>query len=156
MRRIRKTLLLTLIGGFAAVAVAENVVVKNDLMILSDKNPFSRSVTTVPANSTLQILGRDGSWVRVRTANDMEGFISSDDLPASTDLSSVKGSGNATAADASLASRGLERETENYAKLKNLNPKDAQLMVDWAHLVTTTDLVKFAEEGHVGPAQFRK
>jgi hypothetical protein len=77
-------------------------------------------------------------------------------LPANTNLSSVKGSGNATGADASLASRGLESDTENYARQKNLDPREAQLMVDWGKLITRDDVVQFAREGHVGPARFRK
>jgi hypothetical protein len=155
-RRLRKALLVAVIGGLAAVAVAENVVMKNDVAVLSDKNPFASTVETVVPNSTLQILSRDGGWVRVRTASGKEGFISSDDLPANTNLSKVTGSGNATGADASLASRGLESDTENYARQKNLNPRDAQLMVDWGKLITRDDVVKFAQEGHVGPARFRK
>ncbi len=155
-RRLRKSLLVAVLGGLAAVAVAENVVVKNDVNVLADKNPFAGTVETVSNNTSLQILARDGGWVRVRTPGGKEGFISADDLPASTNLSGVQGTGSASGADASLASRGLDRETEQYAKLKNLSPADAQLMVDWGNLIRSDDVVRFAEQGHIGPAQYRK
>jgi hypothetical protein len=154
-RRIRRAVVIALLGSCAFV-MAENIVVQKSVDVLSDKDPFSSPVETVDVHATLVKLGKDGSFIHVRTPSGKEGYITEDDLPIDTKVASISGNGRSNGADASLAGRGLEPDTEKYAQLKNLNPQGAQTMVDWGNKIKRADVIAFADQGHVGPKKYRK
>lgn len=155
-RRVRRSLIAVAVAVLGAVAAAETIVVHSSIDVKADKNPFADAVESVTPNTSLTVLGREGGWVHVRTPAGKEGYVAGDDLQGTSDLSNISGVTKANSADASLAGRGLEDQTEAYAKSKNLSPKDAQQMVDWGNLIKQDEVAKFAKEGHVGPAKYRQ
>jgi hypothetical protein len=153
--RLRRVAMAALIAGLSAVAAGDSVIIKGNVDVLSDKDPLADPVATVSNNSKLEIIDKKGGWVHVRTDDGKEGYITTDQLPSATSLASVSGQGGSSGVDASLASRGLEPDTEAYAKAKSLNPADAQLAKDWGDAVSKDDLKAFLKAGHVGPKKHR-
>ena len=103
-RRVRQAIAVALLGSCALV-MADNIVVQRNVDVLSDKSPFSAPVETVNANASLVQIGKDGSFIHVRTPSGKEGWITEDDLPVKTTVSSVTGNGEAGGTNASLAGR---------------------------------------------------
>ena len=155
-RGFRRAMLAMAIAGLAAVAVAEQVIVKTEVNVKSDKNPFADPVETVPDSTKLDVLGRDSGWIRVRTPSGKEGFISEDDLPPNVNLASVQGGGQASAVSNDAALRGLQDDTEKYAKGKNYNTAGVERMVAVGKSVSDNDLIAFGKAGHVGPKKYRR
>jgi hypothetical protein len=155
-RRVRHVILAAVIAGLSAVAVAEQVVVKTDVDVRADKNPLADAVESVPTETKLEVLGREGGWVKVRTPGGKEGYVAQDDLPANTNLAGAQGNAVASDVDASAAGRGLQEDTEKYAAAKNLNKAGVNQMLAWNKAVSSNDLKAFAAAGHVGAAKYRK
>ena len=142
--------------GMAAVGVAEQVMITQDVDVKSDKNPLADPVETVGSNTQLEVLSRDGGWLRVRTPAGKEGFISQDDLPSNVNVAGLSGNANSGGIDTAAAGKGLQDDAEKYAKTKNLNTAPLDQMIAWGKSVSDKDLREFDQAGHVGPAKFRK
>lgn len=154
--RLRRWVMAAVVAGLTAAAAGDSVIIKGSVDVLADKDPAGDTVETVPNNTKLEILDQKGGWVHVRTPSGKEGYITKDQLPSATNLASVSGSSVSSGADASLASRGLEPDTEAYARSKNMSPADAQQAKDWGDAVSRDDLKAFMKAGHVGPQKHRQ
>jgi hypothetical protein len=149
-------MLLAVLMGAAAVAAAEQVVVHQDVDIKGDKNPLADPVETVSTDSKLEVLSRDGGWVRVRTPSGKEGYVSQDDLASNVNVGDLSGNGDVRGMSTAAAGRGLEEDTEHYAAQRHLSKAGVDLMIKWGNAVTAKDLRAFAKAGNVGPGKYRK
>ncbi len=154
-RRLRHILLAAVIAGVGLVAVADDVVVKTEVNVKSDTNPFADAVETVGSDTKLTVLSRKDGWIRVRTPSGKEGFISEGDLPSNSTLASVQGNGQTNGVSNDAALRGLQDDAEGYAKSKNWNTAGVEQMIKLGNSITDNDLVAFGQAGHVGPKKFR-
>src|SRR5207248_3206604 len=107
-------------SGLAISASADQVTVHKSVDVLADKNPFADPVETVQNDAKLDVVSTDGSWVKVRTAAGKEGYVTSDDIAAPKDLSGVAANDQAGIAMASAAGRGLDNDSKEFARQKNL------------------------------------
>jgi hypothetical protein len=135
--------LALVVAGGAIAWVAEQVVVGvNELRILSTKGGFGGSVGTVAKNTRLDVMGREGDWLKVRAPDGKEGYIRQTALAArSLQPASNAALVNATSsgATATAASKGaLEAETRNYASAKGLNTQGVETMIA-THLAITPE-----------------
>jgi hypothetical protein len=153
---VRRGVLVAVIAGLAAVAAAEQVVVHQDVDVKSEKNPLADPVESVSSNTQLEILSRDGGWVRVRTPSGKEGFLSSDELASNVGVGDLSGSGDVRGVSAAAAGRGLQDDAEKYAGAKHLSTKGVNTMIAWGNAVTAKDLRDFAKAGNVGPKKYRR
>jgi len=154
--RFRRGVLIAVVAGLTAIATAEQVVVHQDVDVKSDKNPLADPVESVTANTQLQVLSRDGGWVRVKTPDGKEGFVSQDDLASNTDVTGLSGSGNVNGVSSAAAGRGLQDDTEHYAGQKHMSTEGVNLMIRWGNEVSARDLREFAKAGNVGLRKYRK
>ena len=155
-RSLRRWAVTAVVASLAVGALAEQVIVKSDVAVKSDKNPFADAVETVGSDTKLEVLAHDNGWLRVRTPGGKEGFISEGDLPPNTSLAGVQGNGQAGQVSNDAALRGLQDDAEAYAKSKSFNTAGVEQMIAWGKTISDADVVAFANAGHVGPAKYRK
>jgi hypothetical protein len=156
--RRRRVLVAAVFASLAAVAIAEDVVVKQTVYVKSGKNTLAPTVATVPADTKLEIVKQEGSFVRVKTPDGIEGYVIRGDLPAGPKTTLI-GGGDVTSLGAGGASRGLMPETEKYAASKNINPsipKSIDKLIALCNSVTDDQLGDFAAQEHLGPKEYRK
>lgn len=153
--RLHRGVIAAVIAGATAFAVAEQVTVHRDIDVVADKNPLADTVETVPTDTKLDVVNRDGSWVRVRTPAGKEGYVTADDVAGVTSLSGATGNTNVNGLNVTAASKGLKDDAEKYARQKNLKTDGVNTMYAWGDSVSKKDLRDFAKAGHVGNSKFR-
>src|SRR5437764_15444238 len=151
IRRCRRGILVAALVGFAAVAAAEQVVVHQEVDVKTEKNPLADPVETVTTNTQLQVLSREGGWIRVKTPNGKEGYVSQDDLASNTDVSGLSGNSDVRGMSSAAAGRGLTEDTEKYAGQKRFSTTGVNTMIKWGNAVSSKELRDFAKAGNVGP-----
>ncbi len=154
-RKMPRLMVLAVVAGLTAVTVAEQAIVKSEVNIKADKNPFADAVETVPSDTQLQVLSHDGDWLKVRTPSGKEGYISEADLPPKADLASIQGTGGSSGPSNDAALRGLQDDAEHYAKGHNYSTAGVEQMIAWGRSISDNDLKAFADAGHVGPKKYR-
>lgn len=154
-KRIRRGVIATVIAGATVLATAAQVTTPRDLDVVADKNPLSDTVETVPANTKLDVISQDGSWLKVRTPGGKEGYLSNDDVAPLASLTGATGDTSVNGLTVTAASKGLEPDTEKYADLKHFKKDNLNLMIAWGNDVSKKDVKDFAKGGHVGPAKYR-
>ncbi|HSI35979.1 MAG: SH3 domain-containing protein [Phycisphaerae bacterium] len=155
MRRLAGLVALSVLSGSA---LAEDVFVKQSRVVVREgKGAAYDEVTTVAKGDRLQVVGREGPWIKVR-AKGREGYVfesavadqkPGEDLGAG--LSKMLG-GNAQASSASdaAAGKGLG-EALDLAKSRGQSTAGLQKMKAIRKSVSGKDWEQFTREGNVGP-----
>jgi hypothetical protein len=135
------------IGLASTAAHAEDVTVKLPAAnILSEKTARSTKVATLKTGDKLQVLAREGSWLKVRF-NDKQGYIHENSVGGGSSgksLSSELGamSGASKGSDA-LASRGVGEGATAWAKTHNMSTAGLDRMIAIRNSITDADQRKF-------------
>ena len=120
------------LGTATAVVVAEQATVQRpSAEVLDAKGSAGDVVETVPLNANLEVLGREGVWVRVRTPSGKVGYVANAVLVKSAgapDLSAITGGSNTTGTQAGAAGRGWDPDVESYVSSNNLNRRGLERM----------------------------
>lgn len=159
-RRHRHTRALVAVAllGVSAAAFAEDVTVKlPTATILSAKTARSAKVAQLSQGAKLQVLGREGSWLKVKVG-EKEGYVHENAVSASGGgeglsgvgkmLGSASGASSATSAE---AGRGAG-ESQQWAMSKNMNANGLQRMIAIRNAVNDADWQRFAGDDK-GPAK---
>ena len=144
------------VGAATAVVVAEQATVQRPRAeVLDAKGSAGEVIETVPINASLEVLGHEGPWVRVRTPGGKVGYVANAVLVKSggaPDLSGITGGSNATGTQAGAAGRGWDKEVESYASSKNLNRTGLERMEAMRHTCRGKALRDFKNNGKLGGA----
>lgn len=157
LRAMRTALISAcVLGAATAVVVAEQKIVqrRTGAEVQDMKGSVGEIIEVVPQNTTLEVLGREGAWVHVRTPSGKTGYISNALLEANSgapDLSGVAGASNATGTGATAAGRGLDPDVRNYVAAKHLDPAALLRMQATRDACRGKTLRNFEKNGNVGP-----
>jgi hypothetical protein len=130
--------------GLASTAVvAEDVTVKLPAAsILSEKSARSTKIATLKSGDKLQVVGREGSWLKVRFG-DQQGYIHENSVGGDgggKSLSSVIGTASgSSAASSGLASRGVGEGAIAWAKSHNMSTAGLDKMIAIRNSITDAD-----------------
>jgi len=144
--------------GVTTAAIAEDVTVKlPTATVLSAKTARSAKVAQLNQGTKLQVLGREGSWLKVKVG-DKEGYVHENAVSASGGgeglggvgkmLGSASGASSATSAE---AGRGAG-ESQQWAMSRNMNAAGLQRMIAIRNAVNDADWQRFAADDK-GPAK---
>lgn len=149
------TLLLT------TPSFAEDVFVKQSAAVVrAGKGSAYEEVVTVRKGDKLQVVAREGSWLKVR-AGGREGYVfqtAVDTAKPAGDLGAdlgrmFSGASGGTAASSANAGRGLKDGAVLYARANGMNTAGLDRMLAFRKSVTGRDWESFTTEGKVGPAK---
>jgi len=157
-RRRTHALIAAALLGVSAAAFAEDVTVKlPTATVLSAKTARSAKVAQLSQGQKLQVLGREGSWLKVKVG-DKEGYVHENAVSASGGNDGLAGVGKmlgsasgASASSSAEAGRGAG-ESEQWAMSKNMNATGLQRMLAIRNSVNDADWQRFAADGK-GPAK---
>src|SRR5215217_4708501 len=154
-RRLSTAALAFLLAGGGIAWVAEHVTVGvPQLHIQSSKGGFGVPVAVVSKNSRLDVIGREGDWLKVRTSDGKEGYIRQTALTARSLQPAANAaliSAASSGATPTAASKGaLEAETRNYASAKGLSTQGVETMMATHLSITPEEFEQFQREGAVG------
>jgi len=142
-----------------AIAAAEEVWVKRmTLPIREGKGAAYATVATAVKGERLQVVEHDGKWLKVQLG-DKQGYVYEDSISprevkaGGDELRAALGGSDTSALAADAAAKGLQPETEAYAKSKNLNPATLETMIARRKSITGEQWTVFATEGKVGPGK---
>jgi hypothetical protein len=152
----RLTVIAAALVGCVAVASAEEVVVKYPVAnILAGKSAGSDHIVQVKRADKLQVLGHEGSWLKVKFGG-KEGYVHENSVAsaASSEGSTITSgsSSNVSPASGSLAATGVG-ESAAWAKSAGKSREGLNELIGFRHLVQESDWKKFMAEGHVGEGQ---
>ena len=154
-RRLATAAFALAIAGGATIVLAEEVWVKRpELDLRAAPSAAGNVVATVKKGQKLEVLGREGAWVKVK-AGDVEGYVSQNSL-SDKKVSGGGGVLSALGADtsgatASAGATGLDDMAEKYAAAKGMDPKRVDEMIARTKSITADELSAFTREGQVGP-----
>ena len=149
-RRFVRCAVAAVIGGLAATAAADSITVHKSLDVLSDKNLFSDPVDSVQPETTLERLGTEGSWIKVKTPSGKVGYLTADDVQKPLDLTGVAANASADQATAGLSGRGLEEDSKKFAQQHHLSEDGINAMVNLGKKISRKEVRDFAKAGGVG------
>jgi uncharacterized protein YgiM (DUF1202 family) len=152
------------VGGAAGIVLADDLYVQPlKLDVREGPGLLFDPVDSVKKNDKLHVLEKtDDGWFKVQTPGGKQGYVFKESVksqPAAAPgpLAGLNVTSNAEAAEMSqgAAGKGLEPETDNYARSKNydrtalnrviaMNAPGSQKARDW---------MQFCKEGKVGPAR---
>ena len=150
-RRTRALLAAALLGVSTA-ALAEDVTVKLPAAsLLSGKTARSTKLTQLRQGDKLQVLGREGSWIKVRGAG-KEGYVHENAVASSGGGGGLGlgglgkmlgGASGASSASSAEAGRGVG-ESAAWAESRNMNAAGLSRMIAIRNSVRDADWQKFA------------
>jgi hypothetical protein len=161
-RKQRSFLLIaSAVFGLSTAAWAETVYVKlQNATIRTGKNATLKPVAEVNQGDKLQVIAREGSWLKVSIGG-KEGYIHQNSISADAGggaggtLGRKFEGGTSSEAGAGLAGRGLG-DSAKWAQGKGLSTAGLDRMVDQKKQFTKNsgdELEMFVKDGHVGPAK---
>jgi hypothetical protein len=125
------------------------------------KTSLDAVVGNVKFGEALEVVGRDGSWMEVKTVSRCEGDGSSPtrhrhrNRPGGNDTlarlgQSMRG-GDASATTASAGARGLDKASEGYADRAGVSARDREVVDRMtAYQIPDQDVEEFMREGGLG------
>ena len=151
MKASRPVLFAAAVVGAAAVVAAEQATVERPRAEIRDlKGSAGVVIETVPRGGSLEVLAKEGHWLKVRTASGKVGFVPEavrQSGGAAPDASNVSGSAAVSPTEAAAAGRGLDREVEVYANSKGLSTDGLQRMESWRRGALGQPLRNFEQQG---------
>lgn len=153
--------LMTAISYLSDIAAAETVYVQAKAAKLrSGKTSLDPVVADVKFGEPLEVLGKEGGWLQVRTAEGVRGWIfnnkTSTSKPAASDESLAamgKGlrQGQASDVTATAGARGLDKVSETYAKRTGITQRDRDAVDRMtAYRITDQQVEDFLKNGELG------
>jgi hypothetical protein len=147
------------LGIVSTAAVAEDVVVKQPAAsVMSGKTARSSKVAQLSAGDKVQVLGREGSWLRVKVG-DKEGYLHENSVggsggglgaalgEAGKGFSSATGTRGLSSA---AAGKGVGDSAAAWAGSKSMNTSGLERMIAMRNSVSEPDWQKFAADGKGG------
>jgi hypothetical protein len=158
--RKRNVLAAAAVLAVAGVASAEDVYVKMPTArVKASAGAGADDVARLKKGDKLQVLGRQGSWVKVKVG-DKEGYVHENSVSASGGgggetggLSQILGGASgSSAASSAEAGRGIG-ESLAYAKSHGMSTSGLDRMLAMRGQVSGAEWQRFTSEGNVGPAK---
>jgi hypothetical protein len=134
------------------------VVVKvSEVQIRRSTTSFGGTVAVARQNESLAVIGRQGDWLKVRTAGGQEGFVkeaalSARSLAPSTTFN-VAGDARASAVDPTAATKGLEPAALDFARAKSYRTDGVERMIQTHRSITPEEFEAWLAEGGVNPGR---
>lgn len=163
LRTLRVAVIVLWIGlfGWGAGAWAETVYVQaRTAQLRTGKTSLDAVVGTVKFGDALDVVGRDGNWVEVKTAAGAKGWIfaskTSASKPSGTNdtlakLGQSMRGGDASATTASAGARGLDKASEGYANRAGVSARDRDAVDRMtAYQIPDQEVEEFLREGGLG------
>lgn len=162
-----RSLWLSLMGLWAALfflgteALAETVYVQaKTAQLRAGKTSLDAVVGNVKFGDALEVVGRDGSWMEVKTSTGARGWIfankTSPSKPSGTNdtlakLGQSMRSGDASSTTASAGARGLDKASEGYANRTGISARDREAVDRMtAYQIPDQEVEEFMREGGLG------
>ncbi|WHZ13422.1 MAG: protein of unknown function DUF1058 [Nitrospira sp.] len=162
-----RSLWLSLMGLWVALvllgteALAETVYVQaRTAQLRAGKTSLDAVVGNVKFGDALEVVGRDGSWMEVKTSTGARGWIfankTSPSKPSGTNdtlakLGQSMRSGDASSTTASAGARGLDKASEGYANRTGISARDREAVDRMtAYQIPDQEVEEFMREGGLG------
>lgn len=153
-----------ILGGLflcGSEASAETVYVQaKTAQLRAGKTSLDAVVGNVKFGEALEVVGRDGSWVDVKTASGARGWIfankttpskPSGNNDALAKLGQSMRAGEASATTASAGARGLDKASEGYANRTGVSARDREAVDRMtAYQIPDEEVEEFLREGGLG------
>lgn len=162
-RTLRVALVVLGVGLFAwgAEAWAETIYVQaRTAQLRAGKTSLDAVVGNVKFGDALEVVGRDGNWVEVKTSAGAKGWIfankTASSKPSGTNDTLVKlgqsmRGGDASATTASAGARGLDKASEGYANRAGVSARDRDAVDRMtAYQIPDQEVEEFLREGGLG------
>jgi len=165
MRRKVVTMLalLLVLAGTAASAAEKRWVSSDGTNLKTEASVSSADVSPLPVGTELAVIEDGGRWIKVRAANNKEGWVYAGriaDAPPSAEVSGEAGLFGETLqssqiktakADSARSIRGLSPEVDQYARQRG-TPEVFKKELDkiLARKVNSRELKAFLREGKIG------
>lgn len=137
----------------AGLAFADQVTVEGrNVEIVEDMASDAATVELVAPGNKLEVIGKTGRWLKVRTPTGKTGFVPETMVKRNTsgfDLTAITGGPRASDVSAANAGRGLTEQAGTYARSRGYRTDGPDRMVALRQ-AAKPDLKKFKEEGRVG------
>jgi Bacterial SH3 domain len=150
-------LALLLAAGCVAWALQQVTVKVPKLQIRKSVTNFGGIAAVAKQNETLEVLGRQGDWLKVRTAGGQEGFIKEAALTARTLAPSatfnVPGDASTSGADATAATKGIEPAALDFGRAKGYSTDGVERMIQTHRSITPEEFAAFVAEGGINPGR---
>ncbi len=156
--KLRRTacLGLALVGALTTWGLAEEVFVKSPkASVRAGKGPAHEEVASVKQGQPLEVIKRDGKWIKVRVAG-KEGYIFENTVSAekvsesNSDLSAFLKAGKASAATDALAAKGIDEEAEKWARAGSMDSAPLKKLMEETKKISGAEWEAFAADGKVG------
>ena len=142
-------------------AWAETVYVQaKTAQLRAGKTSLDAVVGNVKFGESLEVVGRDGSWMEVKTSAGARGWIfankTSTSKPSGSNdtlarLGQSMRGGDASATTASAGARGLDKASEGYANRAGVSARDREVVDRMtAYQIPDQDVEEFMREGGLG------
>jgi hypothetical protein len=165
MRRTGVTTLalLLVLTGTVALALEKRWVSSEGTTLKKEAAISSEDLMPLPVGSELSVIESGGRWVKVKTANDTEGWVYAGRIVDAPPAAEVGGDGGlfggtmqqsqveTAKADSARSIRGLSPETDQYATQRG-TPEALKKALDkvLTRKVSKTELKTFLREGKIG------
>jgi hypothetical protein len=141
--------------------LAETVYVQaKAAQLRAGKTSLEAVVGNVKFGDALEVVGRDGSWVEVKTSAGARGWIFANKTTPSkpsgsndtlAKLGQSMRGGDASATTASAGARGLDKASEGYANRTGVSARDRQAVDRMtAYQIPDQEVEEFMREGGLG------
>lgn len=145
----------------AGQSLAETLYVQaKTAQLRSGRTSLDAVVANVRFGEPLEVISREGSWVKVKTAGGTQGWIFANKLSESKPSGGVETlaalgrsirRGDASSTTASAGARGLDKPSEVYADRSGISQKDRKAVDRMtAYHVADQDVEAFLKEGGLG------
>ncbi|QOV91584.1 SH3 domain-containing protein [Humisphaera borealis] len=135
------------------VALAEQVTVEGrNVEVVEDMASDAATVEMVPPGNKLEVIGKTGRWLKVRTPTGKQGYVPETMVKRNTsgfDLTAITGGPRASDVSAANAGRGLTEQAGTYARSRGYRTDGPDKLVALRQQAKP-DLKKFKEQGKVG------
>ncbi|GAM09839.1 hypothetical protein OR1_02121 [Geobacter sp. OR-1] len=162
-RVVTLLLLLLVLAGTVALAEEKRWVSSDGTTLKKEASISAEDLGPLPVGTELSVIEPAGRWIKVRTADEKEGWVYAGRLSDAPPAAEVTGEGglfgetmqqsqiNTAKADSARSIRGLSPEVDQYAKQRGtpeIFRKDLDKIL--GRKVTAKELKAFLREGKIG------